>query len=279
MSADWTSSLGAFSLLPEVVAVTGVERKSLAMVRCRCALAGSDCSGDVVYNDTLHLPLCWLHDNAISEIGGAVDSCMQWLAHAWGRAYIISVACGLAGIDKALVQPSTVIVWAIMNNLSSSLPPALITAATKVQNAPKSKRGGLGDKMTFAAMQDCQIERVRQRFSEHKELLSLQVDDECWSLYQARPKLKRWESRKYLNAVKTLPCVVCDCPSDDPHHLIGHGQGKMGGTAHDFFAIPLCRQHHNDLHHDRGNWERLHGSQLEHVMATQNTLFALGVVS
>lgn len=41
-------------------------------------------------------------------------------------------------------------------------------------------------------------------------------------------------------------------PADDPHHLIGHGQGGMGTKAHDLFVLPLCRKHHDKLHAD--NW-------------------------
>ncbi|WP_445610762.1 DUF968 domain-containing protein, partial [Escherichia coli] len=30
---------------------------------------------------------------------------------------------------------------------------------------------------------------------------------------------------KYTRWVKTQPCACCGMPADDPHHLIGHGQG------------------------------------------------------
>lgn len=57
--------------------------------------------------------------------------------------------------------------------------------------------------------------------------------------------------------VKTQPCCVCGQQADDPHHIIGHGMGGMGTKAHDLFTIPLCRQHHDELHHDPKLWKPL----------------------
>ncbi|WP_458309231.1 DUF968 domain-containing protein [Serratia marcescens] len=37
----------------------------------------------------------------------------------------------------------------------------------------------------------------------------------------------------------------------------------MGTKAHDFFTIPLCRKHHDDLHLDMSRWEAVHGNQIE----------------
>ncbi|HGY9146971.1 TPA: DUF968 domain-containing protein, partial [Escherichia coli] len=51
--------------------------------------------------------------------------------------------------------------------------------------------------------------------------------------------------------------------ADDPHHLIGHGQGGMGTKAHDLFVLPLCRKHHDELHADTVAFEEMYGSQLE----------------
>jgi uncharacterized phage protein (TIGR02220 family) len=61
----------------------------------------------------------------------------------------------------------------------------------------------------------------------------------------------------------TQPCTCCGNPSDDTHHIIGHGQGGMATKAHDFFTIPLCRKHHDDLHRDLSRWEEEYGSQIE----------------
>ncbi|HFY9976718.1 TPA: DUF968 domain-containing protein [Serratia marcescens] len=77
------------------------------------------------------------------------------------------------------------------------------------------------------------------------------------------PKRERWTSEKFTRWVKSQPCACCGAPSDDPYHIIGHGQGGMGTKAHDFFTIPLCRKHHDELHRDMSRWEEEHGTQIE----------------
>lgn len=54
----------------------------------------------------------------------------------------------------------------------------------------------------------------------------------------------RWRSRKYLDWVKSLPCVMCGAPADDPHHLkhVG-GLSGAGLTAPDGYVLPVCRTH------------------------------------
>jgi hypothetical protein len=63
-------------------------------------------------------------------------------------------------------------------------------------------------------------------------------------------KAKPFRSRKYLDWVKTQPCVFCSQPADDPHHVKGLPWGLAGGgmTAPDSYAMPLCRPHHNLVH-------------------------------
>lgn len=94
-----------------------------------------------------------------------------------------------------------------------------------------------------------------------KPLLALKVDPEPLSSFLARPKLKRFECRKWLQFVKSQPCVCCGKRADDPHHIIGYN-GKMGGKEHDLFTIPLCRSHHNELHASVERFEQQYGSQI-----------------
>ncbi len=53
---------------------------------------------------------------------------------------------------------------------------------------------------------------------------------------------------KYTKWVKTLPCKHCKAPSDDAHHIIGQGMGKMGGKPGDLLTMPLCRGCHAEVH-------------------------------
>lgn len=80
--------------------------------------------------------------------------------------------------------------------------------------------------------------------------------------------LGRIEDRSYLNWVKSLPCCVCNAPADDPHHIVVPGFKGMGTKSPDYWAIPLCRTHHDELHHNKRKWEEENGSQWEHACVT-----------
>uniref|UniRef100_UPI00207B3D32 DUF968 domain-containing protein n=1 Tax=Escherichia coli TaxID=562 RepID=UPI00207B3D32 len=84
---------------------------------------------------------------------------------------------------------------------------------------------------------------------------------------------------QYTRWVKTQPCACCGMPADDPHHLIGHGQGGMGTKAHDLFVLPLCRKHHNELHTDTVAFEEKYGSQLELIFRFIDRALAIGVLA
>lgn len=112
-----------------------------------------------------------------------------------------------------------------------------------------------------------------------KPIVGVLVDPESPQTFMKRPKRIRWMDEKYLAWVKTQPCECCGRPSDDPHHLIGWGQGGMATKAHDIFAIPLCRQHHTELHNDPVKFERKHGSQPAMIIRVLDRAFALGVLA
>jgi hypothetical protein len=57
------------------------------------------------------------------------------------------------------------------------------------------------------------------------------------------PKPKRFESAAYLAFIRSLPCTACDYPVTEAHHLKTRGAGGS-----DLTAIPLCRQHHTQIH-------------------------------
>ncbi|RME56842.1 DUF968 domain-containing protein [Candidatus Parcubacteria bacterium] len=63
---------------------------------------------------------------------------------------------------------------------------------------------------------------------------------------------KPWRSEKHLKYIRSLPCCACGSPGpNDAHHIISVGNGRMGSTAPDSHAIPLCRVCHMRLH-DKG---------------------------
>lgn len=64
-----------------------------------------------------------------------------------------------------------------------------------------------------------------------------------------------YRSRSYLSWVKTLTCVVCSAPADDPHHIIGVGHlGGVGTKAPDQYVMPVCRRHHDHIHATPALW-------------------------
>ena len=112
-----------------------------------------------------------------------------------------------------------------------------------------------------------------------KPVVGVLVEPESPQTLMKRPKRARWDKPKYLAWVKTQPCECCGRPSDDPHHLIGWGQGGMATKAHDSLVIPLCRQHHTELHNDPVKFERKHGTQPEMIIRVLDRAFALGVLA
>lgn len=71
-----------------------------------------------------------------------------------------------------------------------------------------------------------------------------------------------------MNWVKTLPCVGCDRPADDPHHVTHVVSKGMGTKVSDYLTIPLCRNCHDAVHHDRPGWEEVNGEQAHHALMT-----------
>lgn len=107
----------------------------------------------------------------------------------------------------------------------------------------------------------------------------LVIDPEPPKSFLKLPKRERWTSEKFTRWVKSQPCACCGNPSDDPHHIIGHGQGGMGTKAHDFFTIPLCRKHHDELHRDTSRWEEEHSTQIEVWFRFIDYSLSIGAIS
>lgn len=54
-------------------------------------------------------------------------------------------------------------------------------------------------------------------------------------------------SKKYLNYIHSLPCLICGKPSESAHQRLlgGGGTGKKPPDTH---AVPLCVEHHREEH-------------------------------
>jgi hypothetical protein len=61
-------------------------------------------------------------------------------------------------------------------------------------------------------------------------------------------KTGRRRSKAHLAFVASQPCLVCRCSPCDAHHLKFAQPRALGRKVSDEFTVPLCRDHHRDLH-------------------------------
>ena len=76
----------------------------------------------------------------------------------------------------------------------------------------------------------------------------------------------RRRSKAHLAYVRAQPCVICQREPCDAHHLKFAQTRALGRKVSDEFTVPLCRNHHIDLHRG-GNeiawWANLQIAPLE----------------
>ena len=91
-------------------------------------------------------------------------------------------------------------------------------------------------------------------------------------------KVLPWRSEAYKSWVKTLPCMCCGMPADDPHHEQLPGHGGMGTTPGDDRAVPMCRMHHDErqFYKDGGAafWLK-YGIDVEHYISRLNSAWEM----
>lgn len=185
------------------------------------------------------------------------------------------------GIDKSReISLAELSWWAVRKTVTDALPEC---CAREVLSLPEESRIGRESDITPSVPATSFLEELVSAVDLPDvltaPLVGVIVDSAPPQSFMRRPKRLRWESRDYLNWVKTQPCECCQQQSDDPHHLIGWGQGGMATKAHDIFSIPLCRKHHTELHNDRLAFERKYGSQLEFIIRVLDRAYALGVLA
>ena len=214
--------------------------------------------------------LCWHCDNQLRDQfterleSMATDNCARW---------VLSVVRRDLGFDDShVVTMPELCWWLVRNDLADALPES---AARKALRLPKpvvpsvTRESDLVPSVPATSI-------IRDKA---KKVLALKVDPESPESFMLRPKRRRWVNEKYTRWVKTQPCACCGKPADDPHHLIGHGQGGMGTKAHDLFVLPLCRKHHDELHADTVVFEEKYGSQLELIFRFIDRALAIGVLA
>ncbi|EEW8223037.1 DUF968 domain-containing protein, partial [Escherichia coli] len=214
--------------------------------------------------------LCWHCDNQLRDQfterleSMATDNCARW---------VLSVVRRDLGFDDShVVTMPELCWWLIRNDLADALPES---AARKALRLPKPVVPSVTRESDLVPS----VPATSIIQDKAKKVLALKVDPESPESFMLRPKRRRWVNEKYTRWVKTQPCACCGKPADDPHHLIGHGQGGMGTKAHDLFVLPLCRKHHDELHADTVTFEEKYGSQLELIFRFIDRALAIGVLA
>jgi hypothetical protein len=83
----------------------------------------------------------------------------------------------------------------------------------------------------------------------------------------------RHRNKAHLAYVGAQPCLVCERSPCDAHHLKFAKPRSLGRKVSDEFTVPLCRQHHIDLHrhgNEKAWWTNLQIAPME----TANELWA-----
>ena len=77
-----------------------------------------------------------------------------------------------------------------------------------------------------------------------------------------------------MGRVAELPCCVCGNTEVQVHHLVGRGLRGMSQKASDWFTIPLCFNHHHNLHqYGWREWEASNGTQIEYLARTLEQIY------
>ncbi|WP_048980356.1 DUF968 domain-containing protein [Enterobacter asburiae] len=170
--------------------------------------------------------------------------------------------------------------WAVRKGVTDALPESCVREALRLPQESKiGRESDITPSVPASSILWELVSAVDLPDALTEPLVGVMVDPAPPQSFMRRPKRLCWGSRNYLNWVKTQPCECCQQQSDDPHHLIGWGQGGMATKAHDIFTIPLCRKHHTELHNDRLAFERKYGSQLEMIIRVLDRAYALGVLA
>jgi Rad52/22 family double-strand break repair protein len=78
------------------------------------------------------------------------------------------------------------------------------------------------------------------------QLPAIPIDKSLLTISEPR----RVRSKEHLRFVASQPCLVCGANPCDPHHLRYAQPRAMSRKVSDEFTVPLCRNHHRELHQE-----------------------------
>lgn len=214
--------------------------------------------------------LCWGCDNNLRDqtterlAGIARENLVSWL---------LATVSGQLGFSEGHVLTLPEFCWwMVRNGLADVIPESLAAKALRIEPEPIQSVMRESDIMPSVPAAELLQEKA-------KKIVTMKVDPDSPESFMLRPKRHRWENEKYTRWVKSQHCMCCNKPADDPHHLIGHGQGGMGTKAHDLFVIPLCREHHDELHASPVAFEAKYGDQLALLFRFLDRALAISVLA
>lgn len=216
--------------------------------------------------------LCYQCDNRLreQEPSPALEATARKNAAEW---LLYRVQTGFQMSEGHHVTLPEVTLWASMKNVADKMPDSLARRVLKLPALPTP----------HGTMKEADIRHEPAAATELAEkaaqVVELAIDPETPESFMLRPKRRRWTNEKYTRWVKQQPCLCCGRQADDPHHLIGYGQGGMGTKAHDLFTLPLCRAHHDELHADMRAFEERYGTQPEMLLRFLDRALAIGVIA
>jgi hypothetical protein len=209
--------------------------------------------------------LCWHHDNqerlTMSDKGRQIAKRNLLL---WAHASVVRSLNFPQGHALTLPELGW---WSIKNSVYQDLPNSVLNQLVGTKHSDEYFT-------RFEPAPDTKMESLV------KPVIEFIVDPEPPAMFMARPKEIKWRSEKYLKFVRSLPCVVTGRTEGVvAHHLIGHGEGEMGGKTHDLFTMPLTVDEHRRFHDDPKGWEDRNGSQLTHIKNVIGRALGIGALS
>lgn len=87
-------------------------------------------------------------------------------------------------------------------------------------------------------------------------------------------KQKPVRSKKYLDWIKVLPCIICFKPNAEPHHIPKDGNSGKGTKTDDIRAIPLCHIHHVEYHNNgKQSFAQKYNLNYEYIIERLNKIW------
>ena len=118
-------------------------------------------------------------------------------------------------------------------------------AANETIAIPRPQESVKNDRLQDSQQPSVQPESEMSIVPAASELARTKIDKSVLTISEP----KRFRDKAHLRFVASHPCLVCGRQPSDPHHLRFAQPRALGLKVSDEFTVPLCREHHRQLHH------------------------------